>query len=235
MSMMRQFLTAAYRDYIAARVLLLEDLPLQGAIQASTAIEKYFKVLLAFQGNQSSGHLKKAHFNAVRNFDPELYASLNESFLELLRRVYAYRYPDALKPGTNVVIATAEFMAELDHTALAIHGGIAMKENGKEVETSLEEAVRREDPRLFSGNHVIGSIPKQEYISAHPQLVYESRVLMKRVEIEAIYEARPGPSDGCFLRPALLPASDDGRTFSFAFRLRNPEAGAVQSENGQSA
>lgn len=230
MAVLRQFLRAAYRDYVAARVLLLEDLPLQGAIQASTAIEKYFKVMLAFRGNQSSGHLKKAHFNAVRNYNPELFASLNQSFLELLQRVYAYRYPDMLRPGANVVIATAEFMAEFDHTALAVHGGITVKEDGKDVETSLEEALRLEDRRLLAGNHVIGNIPKQKYIAAHPQLVYESRVLNAGVEIEAMYEAKPGPSDGRFLRPALVP-SDDGRTFAFAFRLKNPEVSAQQSED----
>lgn len=67
-----EFLDLAYKDYLAARVLLNAHLVVQGAVLASTAIEKYFKAILAFRGNESHGHLKKAHFNAAKNFDMRL-------------------------------------------------------------------------------------------------------------------------------------------------------------------
>ena len=37
------FFDMAYRDYIASRVLINNDYVLQGAILASSAIEKYYK------------------------------------------------------------------------------------------------------------------------------------------------------------------------------------------------
>ena len=52
----RSFLRDAFSDYIGARVLLLAQLPQQGAILSSTAIEKSIKAMLAFQGNESRGH-----------------------------------------------------------------------------------------------------------------------------------------------------------------------------------
>jgi hypothetical protein len=71
-------LDIAYKDCLAARVLLNAHLLLQGAVLASTAIEKYFKAVLAFRGHQSHGHLKKAHINAAKNFDARLASVLND-------------------------------------------------------------------------------------------------------------------------------------------------------------
>jgi hypothetical protein len=64
-----QFLDIAYKDYLGARVLIKCAVVSADAVLASTAIEKYFKALLAFRGHQSHGHLKKAHINAAKNFD----------------------------------------------------------------------------------------------------------------------------------------------------------------------
>jgi len=220
-------LGAAFNDYVAARVLVLSQLLLQAGILASSAVEKYFKVILAFRGNRSVGHLKKAHINAVRNFSPELFATLNLEFLELLRRLYRFRYPDALPRQSNVVIAEREFLAELDHTALSVHGGLTIEINGKQVHTALEEGLRKGDRRLLTGNHVIGSIPKQDFIGKEPQLVYEARCFEPGRLMEITYVAEPGPSDGNFLREGLLPASADFQTFNLNFKVRRP---APQSE-----
>ena len=82
------FLNLGFKDYLAARVLLNLGLLLQGATLASTSIEKYFKAIIAFRGNVSKGHLKGAHLRSVKNLDPNLYASLNESFLRFLRKCH---------------------------------------------------------------------------------------------------------------------------------------------------
>ena len=66
------FLQAAFDDYIAARVLIRAGLLPQGAILASTAIEKYCKTVLAFQGQSNPGHLKLpigiAYVVLIQNF-----------------------------------------------------------------------------------------------------------------------------------------------------------------------
>jgi len=228
-------LGAAFNDYIAARVLLLSQLLLQRGILASSAIEKYFKVILAFRGNRSAGHLKKAHMNAVRNFSPELFATLNQEYLELLRRLYRFRYPDALPKHANVVIADREFLAELDHTALAIHGGLTIEINGTQVNTALEEALRKGDNRLMAGNHVIGSLPKQDYIAKEPQLVYEARCFEPGRLMEMTYVAEPTNSDGNFLREGLLPGRSDFENFYINFKVLQPTTQPEDSGAGASA
>src|SRR5438270_1208637 len=122
-----EFQGAAFDDYLAARILLLTRLPVQGAILACTAVEKYCKAVLAFRGNASRGHLKAAHWNCLRNFDPSLYKTFNLEFFALLRKCYELRYPRDVKPGFNLVIRTREVIAELDWTALSIHQRFQMK------------------------------------------------------------------------------------------------------------
>jgi HEPN domain-containing protein len=54
------FLRTAYRDYIAARVLLNKNYTLQGVTLASTAIEKYFKAAIyMFTGRKLHVHMDK--------------------------------------------------------------------------------------------------------------------------------------------------------------------------------
>jgi hypothetical protein len=73
------FLEVAYKDYLAARVLFDADLLIQGAVLASTAIEKYLKAILAFRGNESHGHLKRAHWRAALNYDSRLSSILKDN------------------------------------------------------------------------------------------------------------------------------------------------------------
>lgn len=117
----QSFIADSVADDIASRVLFLAQLPQQGAILSSTAIEKSLKAILAFQGNVSHGHLKQAHWNGVKNFDAQLFEQLNQEFLELNRKAYLLRYTDDLPAGFNIVIASREFLAELDRTMAAIH------------------------------------------------------------------------------------------------------------------
>lgn len=74
------FVTDCVNDYLASRTLLISGLLQQGAMLGSTAIEKACKAILAFHGNESRGHLKKAHWNAVRHFDKNLWSHLRQDF-----------------------------------------------------------------------------------------------------------------------------------------------------------
>ena len=77
------FLDDAVNDYMASRALFLTQLPVQASILSSTAIEKLIKAILAINGNECSGHLKRAHRQALKNFDKETYKRLDEDFLEI--------------------------------------------------------------------------------------------------------------------------------------------------------
>jgi len=109
------FLNTAFKDYLAAGVLLVSRLPYQAAVLASTAIEKYCKAILALHGNQSHGHLSDAHLESMRNWDKSLYDSFNEEFLQLIQKCYQLRYIDALPDGVltrnNMVVPEQPWIA----------------------------------------------------------------------------------------------------------------------------
>lgn len=207
-----EFLDVAYKDYVAARVLLVAGLLPQGAVLASTAIEKYIKAILAFRGNASHGHLKAAQFNALKNFDPALGQQINSQFIDLLQKSYRLRYLDDLAPGFNLVIADREFLAELDWTAMTIHASFHQTINGQSVESTLARQMALRDPLLLDLNHVAAGIPKQEFIAIAPQRVYAIRRFADGTHMESSFTITPRSSDGAFIRPGIVPQSD-GRFF----------------------
>ncbi len=212
----REFLNIAYKDYLASRVLINAHLPVQGAVLASTAIEKYFKAILSFRGNESRGHLKKAHFNAVKNFDTNLWGHFNKEFFMLLQKIYSLRYHDNLEKGFNAVIASREFLAELDFTAINIQESFWIKLAGEKVILMYHQDKKQQDPRLFHNNHVLEGFEKQSFISEEPQLVYEVRNCNLRGFLEISYLAKPQTSDGKFMRPGCTPNGSDGMQYKTA-------------------
>lgn len=209
----RSFLGDSLNDYLAARVLFLSGLPQQAAILSSTAIEKACKAILAFHGNESHGHLKKAHWNAVRNFDRELFGKLSEDFLALNQRAYLLRYTDDLPSSYNLVIATREFLAELDHTLMAIQGGFNFAEAGGEQTTAFRALLANADSRLVSENHVLLKRPKDEFVYGTAQFIYEVRNDGARGLIEVTYSSSSRPKRAGFLREGFLPI--DGAHMSY--------------------
>jgi hypothetical protein len=224
-----QFLDIAYKDYLGARVLLNAQLLVQGAVLASTAIEKYFKALLAFRGHQSHGHLKKAHINAAKNFDSRLAGALNEEFLALLQRAYSLRYLDDIPVDFNLVIASREFLAELDFTAGMFQESFTLRQDGIQIVQDFNQHKEQHDPRLIKNNFLFIDVDKsvdlmkQVFISAEPQLVYEMRNCRLRGLVEAIYLTGPIRSDGKFLRPAYVPIDTEEMNFQLAFKPLPPE------------
>jgi len=213
----RAFLNDALNDYIAARVLLLSKLPQQGAVLSSTAIEKYFKVVLAFRGNESRGHLKAAHWKAVRNFDPKLFSTLDLSFLELNRKCYQLRYTDDIPVGFNLVISTREFLAELDHTALSIQRSFVLANDGKKQVTWFDSLLATRDDLLWRENHSLLVISKQQYIEQAPPFIYELRQDSARGLMEATYVAEGPPKVSGFLRPGFAPKDTSGMSYELAY------------------
>jgi hypothetical protein len=219
----QSFLGSSSEDYIAARVLFLSNLPQQAAILSSTAIEKCFKAILAFNGNESHGHLQKAHWNAVKNFDRELYNSLNPEFLDLNKKVYSLRYTDDLPPSYNVVIASREFLAELDQTILSISRLFQVGNRDESYRfTKLEHLISSRDSRACSENHVLTGEPKESYIYSKPQFIYELRNVASGALLEMMYWSESRPENSSFLRPGCAPSDDSGRTFKLSFpRVEN--------------
>jgi hypothetical protein len=209
------FLADSASDYIAARVLFLSNLPQQAAILSSTAIEKALKAIMAVSGNESHGHLKKAHWNAVRAFDPELHARLNPDFLALNQKAYGLRYTDDLPMGFTLVVASREYLAELDHTLVSIHRAFQVEQSGESRHTFFGALLARNDPRLTSENHVLASQDKEAFVYASPQFIYEARNDPIRGFLEATYMSASRPIRPTFMREGL--AFLDGNHMSYSF------------------
>lgn len=173
--------------------------------------------MLAFQGNESHGHLKAAHRNFVRNFNPQLYALLNDDFLVLNQKVYGLRYTDDLPADFNLVIASREFLAEMDHTIASMFSCFSLQQGATVIETPYASAVRSQDDRLWTDNHVLTKIPKVTYIDAEPQFVYELRNHRLRGLLEATYVANGPSKQAGFLRPGWVPRDTEGIEYGFAF------------------
>lgn len=199
------FLNLGFKDYLAARVLLNNGLCLQGAILASTAVEKYFKALLSIRGECPDGHLRKAHLNSVRNFAPEMYRSLNESFLTFLQRCYKLRYLDQIPEHFNLGVGARMVLAELDITIDTIQASIRLRDqSGQEIRTPHRDAIERKNPHFFLNNHLVSGITKQEFLKA-PDTWYGMRIRPLEGILEVEYSTYESRSDGNFLFEALKP------------------------------
>ncbi|WP_324711240.1 hypothetical protein [Pseudomonas citronellolis] len=225
-----QFLDLGYKDYLGARVLLSSGLLLQGAILASTAVEKYLKAVLAFRGNVSHGHLQASHIRAAKNFDSRLARLLNDDFLELLRRVYAMRYVDSLSIGFNLVIAYREFIAELDYTCQMLHDSFSLNINGEEIKSSYHLDKDSGDELLWVDNFILSDVDKQEFIAALDQQIYEARVCPHRGLIEMSYVSVARVSDGKFLREGIKLMDESGCEYMMSLAPIVPGSGVLPSE-----
>ena len=199
------FLNLGFKDYLASRVLLNSGLVLQGAICASTCVEKYFKAIIAFRGNEVKGHLKDSHFRSVKNFDASLYNSLNESFLLFLEKVYPLRYADTLQVGFSIMIPDRPTLAELDYTVAKLERSFKfIDEHGNESQRRYFQAVMERDERLYLNNYVLNNLDKEAFIAEEELVVYEMRYRHNGQILEVEYAAQPSPHDGNFMKEALI-------------------------------
>lgn len=198
-----EFLQLGFIDYIAARTLLRSGLPLQGAVLASTAVEKYFKALSAVAGKPLWGHLQEKHVKRIREFIPDLFAKFNPEFLDFLKRCYTLRYTDALSPGFTLKVFARETLAELDHTIFHTEFQINLKyDNGQPVLTAFRNAMEKKAPKLFADNHILNDVSKVDFLR-QPDTAY---AILNRPDegiLEVEFTVYESPTDGKFNRPGI--------------------------------
>ncbi|MBD0279557.1 MAG: HEPN domain-containing protein, partial [Flavisolibacter sp.] len=108
---------SAYKDYVAARILFLNNQLHQAAIFANTCIEKELKACLYGLGVDCRiRHNSFKIYNLMRAHDEETFNKINSNFIRVLSKVYESRYHEGLNPGYNFVIIKRKFLAELDYT-----------------------------------------------------------------------------------------------------------------------
>jgi len=198
------FYNVGFKDYLGARVLLNSELILQGAILASTCIEKYFKAIISIFGQEVKGHLKDAHINAIRNCDRKLYDSLNLSFLKLLIAVYKLRYlDDQIKPGFSIHICDKQLLAELDYSIHEISKRIVYRNEKGVIETPYHTSLTNKDPLLFKNNYILNGLSKTEFIEQENS-VYVNYSDNDFNLLEIYYKSLDIKNDGEYLKPGLI-------------------------------
>jgi hypothetical protein len=229
-----EFTGLGFDDYIGARTLLIDGQPLQGAVLAATAVEKYIKAFGAMRGNVLEGHLQKAHINFLRNYQPKLYAALNPEFFPFLDRCYELRYTDSLSDGFNIAIHSREVLAALDETVLRFEWQMKFtrEPQGEPVLTSYKAAIRDRSPRLFRENYLLLRQPRGKVLRGH-NLGYAMLNRGGDEGILAYHAVVPCPTDGHFERSGLKCESQEHRIYDFgeafgeeAMRLARITAGA---------
>jgi hypothetical protein len=114
-------LSTGYDDYIASRLLLSKDYHIQGLTLASSAVEKYLKVILAVNGKtkkEMGVHLDRWDKleSLIKNCYTDISKFLDERFLVLLGKAYQARYYDNLTAPIMISFFKNQLIGELDYT-----------------------------------------------------------------------------------------------------------------------
>ena len=212
-------LGSGFRDYLAARVLLFNGLPQQAAGIAALAVEKHLKAIIAMRHQSYGKHLNSALLSAVRQTTPKLIGEkVNVDFLTLLQRCYKLRYLDSIRPGFNLVVASNEFLAELDLTIFALREGFTLtKQPTSASPTSVHGGDEHKDSRYTEHNIALSGADRRIFTGAKSQWVYEVRAIERLPLFEMLYLAKAQETDGNFLRQGLIPKDQTYTSFELSF------------------
>lgn len=183
----------------------------QGCVLANTAIEKYLKALYA--------HLEQSipHSHAVQTLYTGLKASgkstvtLNESFLNLLQKAYALRYPDDLPDDFNIALNQMKILAELDRSVFAITN--SFKFNEGMTDFALVRAAQAGDQRYLARNVLLNPEHTSTFFSTDSQS-FEFRT-RKPLIVNVDYLSPRVADDGLFDQEGVVLTPSQGINLAF--------------------
>lgn len=186
----------ADEDYIASRILYLNNKLVPATCLANTAIEKYLKALLILNGvNFKWTHdIPDLCKDLAKN---GLFLKLNKEYLEILTKTYNLRYPN-LSNGFNLHINKSKFLVELDYSVFTIRSGFVVKRNDeKKVVTILDNCLNKSDQNLLVDNCYFGNTTKKDIFNKQTSC-FDVRVLEDSSILQAYYETAFTLDDGKF-------------------------------------
>lgn len=146
----------AYKDYIAARVLLNKNYILQGVILASTAIEKYAKALIVIHnGPIRSIHMDKLELlkQAIESIGYQVvWNKMDPKFLDILSKVYPLRYYDNVRSPTSIGFFKNQFLGELDHAVYWFDKALPPTDEDGTLLSPFLMDMQRRNPDLLENN-----------------------------------------------------------------------------------
>lgn len=199
-----QWVNWADKDYISARMLLLQGFLVQGATLSNTAIEKYLKAVCLVAGLPFPKTHQVPKLDAlIRSKGIKL--KLNAEYLGLMSKAYELRYPDNLPTGYNICLSQAKLLAELDLSVFELRKGFGFGfSSGKAVKTRFDILLKHKDKTLVDSNCAFASA-KRKTLFEEKTRHFELRVLPGGNIIEAEYQSAGVKDDGIFDVVALKP------------------------------
>lgn len=165
-------LSLGYKDYIASRVLLNNNYPMQGLTLASSAVEKYLKVILALHGKtkkEMGVHLDR--WDKLKISITECYTDiskfLDERFLILLGKAYQARYYDNLSAPITISFFYNQLIGELDYTIDFIEKMVFLKNaDGSALKSPYQRAFEDHNADLYHNNYLLNGIVKKDFMES---------------------------------------------------------------------
>ncbi|MAK67843.1 MULTISPECIES: hypothetical protein [unclassified Methylophaga] len=188
----------AFRDYLAARHLLIDDFLLQGIVLSSISVEKYLKLLLAAKGVRTGKHIDRLSV-FKRLFEmhlPTFFDAFDEEYLWLLSRVYDLRYYDHIRGEKTVGFYKWQVLSELDYMVNFIESSINIKNGINEIKTQYSEYVENSNIKLFRENYIFNKINKKDFMERKGlscTLLFDDRIINKFGANELIVEMQNTP------------------------------------------
>lgn len=218
------FFGAAYDDYLSARILILNNLLIQGCILANTAIEKYFKALLLIYEVDAPRHhdiSAKIFKNTLRNKFPKIFNEINWEFVSLLAKSYKLRYLDDIEPDFNLVIIRLKLLSELDFIVNLIETTIKIMKNGNNLKIIYLRAIEEKHVLLMSQNYILYNLDKTDFLQNQIDLVLEFRQVNKLNSMKVLYFSNDIKNDNKFIFEGLIVDNSKENTYKFAFKNCN--------------
>lgn len=167
------FVTLAFEDYIAARLLLNNNFAQQGATLASSALEKYFKALLCgLDVKFRKIHLDK--LSEIKSLFAKtdysiLFNHLDENFLFTLSQAYKFRYYDNIKGSDSFGFFVNQLLGELDFSIDLIESLMTFNDDNGIIHTAYKRAVVEQNENLLLNNYVLNKIEKIDFMQQKSQ------------------------------------------------------------------
>lgn len=197
------FRKSAFMDYLAARVMMFEKMPLQALISAATSVEKYLKAVLAIFGKTTNTHLDSDDFYEI--FAPDTYdihSYVNENFVRYLGRVYRLRYIEATTGPISVAIEVRKVLAELDELVHNFENRLVVKQGNWIAATNYQNIGGQFDQRIWRENHVLCQVAKREYVES-PGVLWMISINPMNTGVEIAHDEYRAVDDGDFDFPKV--------------------------------
>ena len=210
---------AAYKDYLAARLLFLSNQLHQGAIFANTCIEKELKACLSGHSIQCKiKHDSYKILNLFKRHDPKTGNLINADFVKMISKVYESRYHEDLNPGYNFVLVRNKFLAELDYTFSLLEPKVRFQlrsVEGRPSKTLYELDSLNKNPIVVDDNYLYNNTSKEDFLNQE-DFVHEFRMIFNHEVIEAMYVIPKNEELKRFVFEALKPVIGNNQSFTIS-------------------